>query len=91
MIPSEALGRKLKTVRDSHLEPIRVGIAHALLKTGEIRITIDNLDHMQLVNRWLPFCRIFARLMLYNDFRTEFQLKMDADPTRMNAAFGRIR
>jgi hypothetical protein len=53
-----------------------VGVAHALLKSGEIRITLDNLDHVQQVNKWLPLCRILARLMVRNEFPAEFALKM---------------
>jgi hypothetical protein len=90
MLPVEAIGKKFKTIRDSYLEPIRIGIAHALLKSGEIRMTIDNLEHIQLVNRWLPLCRIFARLMLRNDFPGEFQLQMDTNPARLNATFASV-
>ena len=90
ILPTEAVGKKLKTIRDNHLEPIRVGIAHALLKSGEIRITLDNLDHVQLVNRWLPFCRVFVRLMLHNDFPAQFQLRMDNDPAKLDATFRSI-
>jgi hypothetical protein len=55
---------------------IRVGIAHAVLKTGEIRISIDRLDHIQQVNLWLPLCRVLARWMLNNEFSKEFALEM---------------
>jgi hypothetical protein len=86
MLPPEALGKKLANVRSTYLEPIRDAIAHALMRSGEIKMTIDNLDHVQLVNRWLPFCRVFARLMLHNDFPNEFQLQMDTNPVRMKVA-----
>jgi hypothetical protein len=86
MLPSEAIGRKLGYVRETHLEPIRNAIAHALLKSGEIKMTIDNLDHVQLVNRWLPFCRIFARLMMHNDFPTEFRFQMSTIPAATQVA-----
>ncbi len=55
---------------------LRVGVAHALLKTGELGITLDNLEHIQQVNKWLPLCRIPARMMLRNEFPTEFGLPM---------------
>jgi hypothetical protein len=90
MLPADALGKKLSNVRTTYLEPIRDAIAHALLRSGEIKMTIDNLDHVELVNRWLPFCRVFARLMLHNDFPNQFQLRMDTDPMKLNAAFRSI-
>ena len=76
LVPSEVLGKKIGQVRDKYLNPLRVGIAHALLRTGEIRITLDKLDHIQTVNKWLPLCRILARMMLRNEFPAEFGLTM---------------
>lgn len=76
MVPLEVRGKKIGWVREKFLNPLRVGIAHALLKTGEIRITLDKLEHIQQVNRWLPLCRVLARMMLRNEFPEEFGLPM---------------
>lgn len=76
IVPSEASGKKIGWVRETYLNPLRVGIAHALLKTGEVRITLDKLEHIQQVNKWLPLCRVLARLMLRNEFPDQFRLAM---------------
>jgi hypothetical protein len=76
LVPDEVQGKKIGWVREKYLNPLRVGIAHALLKTGEVRITLDKLEHVQQVNKWLPLCRILARMMLRNEFPTEFGLTM---------------
>jgi hypothetical protein len=76
MIPPEASGKKIGWVREKHLNPLRVGIAHALLHTGEVTMTFDKLEHVQQVNRWLPLCRTLARLLLRNEFPDEFALTM---------------
>ncbi len=68
------VGKKIGWVREEYLNRLRVGVAHALLKTGELGITLDNLEHIQQVNKWLPPCRIPARMMLRNEFPTEFGL-----------------
>jgi hypothetical protein len=78
IVPSEASGKKVGWVREKYLNPLRVGIAHALLKTGEVRITLDKIDHIQQVNRWLPLSRVLARLLLKHEFPTEFALTMSA-------------
>jgi hypothetical protein len=74
--PREIRGQKVAHIKDSYLNPIRTGIAHALLKTGEIQITLDRIEDVQRVNKWLPLCRVIARLLLKNEFPTEFSLAM---------------
>jgi hypothetical protein len=71
IFPKEVLGEKVTVIRDKHFRPLRLGIAHALLDTGEITVILDNMDHIQEVNKWLPLCRICARWMLLNDFPAE--------------------
>jgi hypothetical protein len=80
IVPPESAGRKVGWVREKYLNPLRVGIAHALLKTGEVRITLDKIERIQHVNRWLPLCRVLARLMLKNEFPREFALTAQASP-----------
>ena len=75
MFPKEVWGKKLTYIRDHCLNPLRIGIAHALVKTGEVRITLNRRDHIQQVNKWLPLCRISARLMLREEFPNEFKMK----------------
>jgi hypothetical protein len=76
ILPQEAMGKRLNGIREKYLNPLRVGIAHALLKSGEIRITLDKLQHIQEVNKWLPLCRILARIMMHHEFPTEFGFAM---------------
>jgi len=76
MVPVEVYGKRIGWVRENIMNPIRVGIAHALLRTGEVRISLDKLEHIQQVNKWLPLCRILARMVLRNEFPTEFSLAM---------------
>jgi len=76
IVPAEIMGKRISGVREKVLNPLRIGIAHALLKTGEVRISLDKLEHIQKVNLWLPLCRVLARLMLQNEFPDEFALAM---------------
>ncbi len=76
IVPNDVRGKRIGWLREKHLNPLRVGIAHALLKTGEIRITLDKLEHVQQVNKWLPLCRILARMVLRHEFPAEFALTM---------------
>lgn len=75
IVPAEAAGKKIGWMREKHLTPIRVRIAHALLDTGEVT-TFDKMEQSREVNRWLPLCRILARLLLRNEFPYEFELMM---------------
>ena len=74
IFPDEVRGKKVTYIRDHHLNPLRVGIAHALLKSDEVPATLDRIDHIQLANKWLPLCRVLARLMLRHEFPTEFAM-----------------
>lgn len=67
----EILGRKITAILADHLRPLRLGIAHSLLQQGEITIVLDNIEHVQQVNKWLPVCRISARWMMLNEFPSE--------------------
>ena len=75
IVPPEAAGKKFSAVCNKYLCPLRVGIAHALLKNGEARVTLDRLDHIREVNKWLPLCRTLARTTLRNEFPSEFALR----------------
>jgi hypothetical protein len=77
LVPDEVRGKKIGFAQEQYLNPLRVGIAHALLKTGEIRITLDKLENIQQVNKWLPLCRVLARMLLRHEFPAEFGLTME--------------
>jgi len=88
LFPEAARGKKLSHIIDK-FNKIRVGIAHAVLQSGEIRISIDQLEHIQEVNLWLPLCRIIARWMLSIEFSREYEFKMNSGvPPEILAAFG---
>jgi hypothetical protein len=76
ILPLEVRGKKVTAVRDKFLRPLRLGIAHALLQKGEITITLDKMEDIQAINKWLPLCRICARWMLLTDFPSECSLAM---------------
>jgi hypothetical protein len=76
IFPPEVRGKKITAVRDNHLRPLRLGIAHALLQAGEITVILDKMEYIQQVNKWLPLCRICARWMLLTDFPAECSLAM---------------
>jgi hypothetical protein len=76
IFPVDVLGQKITAIRDKHFRKLRVGIAHALLDTGEITVILDKMEYIQEVNKWLPLCRICARWMLLNDFPRECSLAM---------------
>lgn len=76
LIPPEAAGKKLGWLREKHLNPLRVRIAHALLDTGEAGVRLDSMEHIQEINKWLPLCRTIARSVIRNEFPEEFALMM---------------
>jgi hypothetical protein len=76
IFPPEVLGEKVTTIRDKRFRSLRVGIAHALLDSGEITVILDKMEYIQEVNKWLPLCRICARWMLLSEFPRECSLAM---------------
>ena len=60
IVPTEAAGKKIGWVREKHLNPLRVGIAHALLHSGEIRITLDKLGHIPVSYTHLTLPTIYS-------------------------------
>jgi hypothetical protein len=73
IFPEESYGKSLQQLRESVLEDIRNDIAHALWEGGEVRISIDNMEHLWKVNRWGSLTRCFSRLVLMNDFPEQFK------------------
>lgn len=83
IFPEEVRGKKVTVIRDNHLRPLRLGIAHALLDKGEITVILDKMEYIQAVNKWLPLCRVCARWMLLNDFPRECALGMGPRPSAL--------
>ena len=54
VFPEGTLGQKFTGIIDSALRPLRNGIAHAVLETGETTLVAHELLHLQQVLRWLP-------------------------------------
>jgi hypothetical protein len=86
IFPVMSRGKRFGHIKEK-LNQFRVGIAHAILDTGEITISIDQLPHVQQINEWLPICRIFARLLLREAFPTEFDLKSGQLPDQIIKEF----
>jgi hypothetical protein len=76
IFPIEVLGQKVTAIRDKHLRPLRLGIAHALLDKGEITVALDKMEYIQAINECLPLCRLCARWMMLGDFPQECSLGM---------------
>ena len=72
IVPPEAAGKKFGRVIDNYLRPIRIGVAHAVLDTGEATLMADDVLHVSRVYRWLGITRCISRQMLKNDFPEEF-------------------
>lgn len=67
-IPREARGRKFSYVIQAHLAPLRVGIAHAVLDTGEPTLVADEPAHVGRIYYWLGVTMCIARQMMKHDF-----------------------
>lgn len=72
VFPAGTFGKKFNRVIDSVLTPLRVGIAHAVLETGETTLVAHELFHMKQVRLWLPLTNCIARQMLKSDFPSAF-------------------
>ena len=72
VVQLEARGKKYSRVIENYLRPIRIGIAHAMLTTGESTLMSDEALHLNRLFRWLPLAQCIARSMLKSDFPDEF-------------------
>jgi hypothetical protein len=72
VFPAGTFGKKFNRIIDSVLTPLRVGIAHAVLETGETTLVAHELLHMKQVRLWLPLTNCIARQMLKSDFPSAF-------------------
>ena len=68
----EVRGRKFSHIAKSYLSPIRVRVAHSVLKSGEPTLPVDEPSHLSQIYRWLPLTQYIARHMLKNEFPEVF-------------------
>jgi hypothetical protein len=64
----EVLGKKINSIFDTQLRPIRDKIAHGILDSGEM-LLLDKTEDRRMVSKWLPFLRCAARRVMKNDFK----------------------
>jgi hypothetical protein len=69
IVPAEALNQRYSRLRDDRLRPLRNRIAHGLIdengeRPAEALSSVDDPDLHVEVHRWMPICRILARLEL---------------------------
>lgn len=90
IFPDEALGKKITKLisEDDQLDSIRNKIAHALLRSEEPTLSIDEVSHSELVNKWLPLTKCIARHLLNKEFPPNYP---DAAPKRRMVKFYRSR
>jgi hypothetical protein len=75
-------GRRLGHVTSAILQPLRVNVAHALsAKSGELTMSVDELLHIQKINKWLLPTKCIVRRMLKNEFPKEFLPYLHEDGT----------
>ncbi len=78
---AQARGRKVTKLITDRLEPLRNAVAHSLLDDpSAITLLVDDLLHLEQVERWLPITRCIVRLMLTNEFHDEFPVNSSLPP-----------
>jgi hypothetical protein len=73
LLPDEANDKKFRSIFQIILEPLRDSIAHALMKTGEIKSVADRLEDIEEVMKWLPLLRLWVRVLMLSEFPDEFK------------------
>jgi len=79
--PPEILDKKVSHVAEKYLQPIRLRIAHAVLKSGELVSAPDEPDEEREIIKWLPLTKNIARRMLKNEFPGDFLSSLAEDGT----------
>jgi hypothetical protein len=77
----EAKGKRIAHLVGTELTPLRDRIAHGILHSGELALSVDDLIHLQRVNKWLPLTRCIARRMLKSEFPDQFLPYLKEDGT----------
>ncbi len=81
MFPQESKGKRLMHIVGAELTKLRDEIAHGIMRSGELSLSVDDLVQIQRVNKWVPLTRCIARRMLKNDFPTVFLSYLRDDGT----------
>jgi hypothetical protein len=70
IFPDEALGKKITKLisEDDQLDSVRNKIAHAILRSDEPTLSIDEVSSVEMVNKWLPLTKCIARHLLSKEF-----------------------
>jgi hypothetical protein len=79
----EVRGKKITTLFDNKLRPLRDRISHGILDSGEY-LYVDDLLEMREVSRWLPFLRCAVRRVLKNDFPDYYLSYLNEDGSIRN-------
>lgn len=79
--PKEALGKKISKLisEDDQLDMMRNKIAHAILRSDEPTLSIDDASSIEMVNKWLPLTKCIARHLLNKEFPNRH---LDAPPKK---------
>lgn len=72
IFPREVLGKRMNTVLQTHLRPLRNLVAHAVLDTGEMTLSADISFNRSNVEKWLPLTKCFAKYLLKQEFPEYF-------------------
>ena len=67
-----AIGKRINDIIDRDLRDIRNKVAHAVLRSGEPTISIDEAEDVKHVNTWLPLVKCIARFLLREEFPSMF-------------------
>ena len=76
VLPSDTRGKRFGQIIESKLMPLRNEVAHGILDSGELGMSIDDMLKLERVNLWLPLTRTIARRMLKNSFRDQFMVHL---------------
>lgn len=81
IFPAEALGKKISKLigENDQLDTVRNKIAHAILRSEEPTLSIDDASSVETVNKWLPLTKCIARHLLNREFPPRY---WDAAPKR---------
>ena len=72
VVHPEVWGKKFNYIGNAFLHPIRVRIAHSVVRGGEPTLTADEPSHLSAIYHWLPLTQCLARQMFKNEFPEDF-------------------
>lgn len=85
VLPPDIRGKRFGQIIESRLTPLRNEVAHGILDSGELGMSIDDMLKLERVNRWLPLTRTIVRRMLKNSFRDQFMVHVPEPPQNTSA------